>query len=271
MPTLRQFARDFAHFNTARIRPSTAAKYDSALRLHILPRLGDKQLHQITTRDALDLQAALSSTAAIANTATMVLLRVLKVARLLGFKTLPVERPRGFREPQRMRFLAAEERERLTRVLRREPSIAARLIELILMTGLRRGEALKLRWSEVDLERGLLALASTKTGPSIRALPEPAVALLGSLPRSSEWVFPGSAGHFTFLGRFWNRARAAAQLPDLRIHDLRHDFASRAVAAGVPLYTVSKLLGHTNPSTTARYAHLAPGALREAAELANRP
>lgn len=269
MPTLSQFTLEFQAFNANRLAPSTAAQYDSVIRLHLLPTLGDRPLHLITTREVIDLQSSLAHWPARANKATMVLLRMLRVARLIGHKTQAVERPRSFKERQRTRYLSHAERTALLHVLDKEPSLAAVVVKLLLLTGLRRGEALSLRWCEIDLDRGLASLEKTKTGPSVRPLSKGALDLLTQVPRVNEWVFPGSAGHYTFLGRFWKRVRAEAGLPDVRLHDLRHDFASRAVSAGVPLYTVSRLLGHSNPNMTARYAHLSPDTLREAAERAN--
>lgn len=143
-----------------------------------------------------------------------------------------------------------------------------------MLTGARRGEILGLRWCEVDLPRALIVLAPDrhKTGSNGRvrpiALPQPAVAILASMARKSTYVFPDSSGlaPITDLKRSWPKVIAAAKLPGLRVHDLRHTFASFAVTAGAPLYLVGKALGHAKASTTERYAHLRPEALHSVAD-----
>lgn len=154
------------------------------------------------------------------------------------------------------------------------PRDHADAIRLLMLTGARRGEILGLRWNEVDLERGLIVLAPErhKGGGSGRvrpiALPHHAVSILCRMTRRSAYVFPDSSGvaPITDLKRSWPKVLAEANLPGLRIHDLRHTFASFAVAAGAPLYLVGKALGHTKASTTERYAHLRPEALHGIAD-----
>ncbi|MYH36214.1 MAG: site-specific integrase, partial [Rhodospirillaceae bacterium] len=128
------------------------------------------------------------------------------------------------------------------------------------------------RWADVDLDAGELRLPDAKSGPRAVQLPPPAVRLLEDLPRraGSPWVFPGrdrngrySAGG---LDHAWHAVRKAAKLEDVRIHDLRHSFASRALALGETLPVIGKLLGHNDIETTARYAHLAQDSIHEAAE-----
>jgi len=141
-------------------------------------------------------------------------------------------------------------------------------IRLLLLTGCRRGEILHARWGDVDTERGVLHLRDAKTGPRDVVLNAPAIEALRSLPRDGEWIVPRHVAHTPIrLDRVWRRVRARASLEDVRLHDLRHCYASVAVGAGVPLYTVGGLLDHSLPSTTARYAHLADDPLRRATEL----
>ena len=141
-----------------------------------------------------------------------------------------------------------------------------------LTTGCRKSEILTLRWSDVDLDAGELRLADSKTGPRAVQLPPTAVELLEALPRrkDSSWVFPGNDRDGRYSGggldHAWRTVRAAAGLEDVRMHDLRHSFASRALALGETLPVIGKLLGHSDIETTARYAHLAQDSIHETAE-----
>jgi len=147
---------------------------------------------------------------------------------------------------------------------------AVAAIRFLLLTGWRRNEALTLRWADVDLERGTATLPSTKTGRSHRALGAPAVALLAELERmaDSPYVFPGrvTGGHLSDIQRLWTAVRHAANLSDVRLHDLRHGWASFAIGGGYSLYLTGKLLGHSRSETTARYAHLADDARKAMAD-----
>jgi integrase len=145
---------------------------------------------------------------------------------------------------------------------------AATAIKLLAMTGCRKGEILSLKWAWVNFEHGLMRLPDSKTGQKAVALGASALALLADLPRSGEYVLPAGRGneHYKGLGKEWRRVRARAGLPNFRVHDLRHAFASFAVADGASLYIVGKALGHTQSRTTERYAHLAQDPVRTAAE-----
>ena len=149
---------------------------------------------------------------------------------------------------------------------------AVTAIRLLMLTGCRKSEILTLPWADVDLDAGELRLADAKTGPRAVQLPPTAVGLLESLPRrkDSPWVFPGNDRDGRFSGggldRVWQAVRARAGLEDIRLHDLRHSFASRALALGETLPVIGKLLGHSDIETTARYAHLARDSIHEAAE-----
>ncbi len=270
--TLREFSTHFLSFTATRCKPRTVTLYAGLLNRLIVPRLGARDLRRISTADVMALHSSLAGTPTQANRAVMVTMRLLKVARLHSYRTGVVEKPPRFAERSRSRFLSRDEAAALLRRLEQEPSIAARAISLMLLTGLRRSEALGLRWSEVDLDRGLVILEDSKTGASIRPLSRGAVALLSSLPRSSAYVFPGAGmtGRLIAVERVWRRVRREAGLTDCCIHTLRHSFASLAVSSGVSLYLVGKALGHKTPGMTARYAHCAPAAMQEAAEAVSR-
>ena len=160
------------------------------------------------------------------------------------------------------RFLSREEVARLHRVLDRQTRDSRReqadIIRLLLLTGCRRSEILRLRWSEVDRDR--LVLADSKTGPRIVPLNTPARRILERRPcGGSPFVFPSPRDPARPRSRnlpFWYRARREAGIEDVRLHDLRHTHASHAVMNGVPVPVVSRLLGHSDVRTTLRYAHL---------------
>ena len=130
-----------------------------------------------------------------------------------------------------------------------------------MLTGCRLNEIQTLRWEDVDLEAAELRLRDTKTGARMVPLSNAAVSVLAALPRREDnpWVIAGKklGAHLTDIQKPWRRIRSRAELEDVRIHDLRHSFASRALALGESLPMIGKLLGHTQVQTTARYAHLA--------------
>lgn len=145
---------------------------------------------------------------------------------------------------------------------------AVAAIRLMIFTGCRAGEILNLRWSEVDLEKGFLFLADSKTGAKKVLLAAPAAQILGSLPRMGRYVIAGSQSDRprSDIKRPWERITRYAGLDGLRLHDLRHSYASVGAASGMGLGTVGKLLGHASPATTARYSHFADDPLRRASE-----
>jgi integrase len=146
-------------------------------------------------------------------------------------------------------------------------SAAVTIIRLLTFTGARKSEIAALKWSEVDLEHGYLRLIDSKTGWKIVPLGKPARLLLSSLKpsESSSYVFPAEAGisHYQGTDKVWRKARALAKLPDVRIHDLRHTFASFAITSGSTLPFIAKILGHKDVKTTSRYAHLADDPLKK--------
>lgn len=143
-------------------------------------------------------------------------------------------------------------------------------IRLLLLTGCRAGEILSLKWDQVDFERGFLNLSASKTGKRSIVLGAPALKVLADLPRiqGNPYVIVGKAEGKarSDLKRPWKRITEHAGLQNLRLHDLRHSYASVGAASGMGLPIVGKLLGHSSPATTARYAHLADDPLRRASD-----
>ena len=144
------------------------------------------------------------------------------------------------------------------------------VIRLLMLTGCRKREILCLCWEDVALEESELRLPEGKTGARVVPLSPSAMKLLAGLPRleGNPWVIPGRkpGAHMSNVDQAWQAVRAKAGLEDVRIHDLRHSYASRALALGESLPMIGKLLGHSQVETMARYAHLARDTVREAAE-----
>jgi integrase len=149
---------------------------------------------------------------------------------------------------------------------------AAAAIRLLLLSGCRKSEILGLKWDWVDIERGALKLPDSKTGAKTVPLGSAALAILAELPRKTEFVLPAGKGdgHYTGLQKDWERVRERAELTGLRVHDMRHSFASFAVAGGISLYVTGKVLGHKQARTTEIYGHLSDDPLRQAAEQTSR-
>ena len=151
-------------------------------------------------------------------------------------------------------------------------SIAA--ARLLMLTGCRLGEIMTCKWEHVDIPGKALRLPDSKTGAKVVHLGQPAVDVLEKIERveGNPWVIVGTkpGARLSDLQPFWQRVRARAGLKDVRIHDLRHTFASTAVASGQGLPMIGKLLGHTQVQTTARYAHLAADPVKSAADSVSR-
>ena len=189
----------------------------------------------------------------------------MRQAEVYGYRqegTNPCAGIRRYRRQGRERFLSTPEIRRLGKVLARHEADhpqAVAIVRLLLLTGCRKGEIVSLKWRYY--REGKLFLPDSKTGPRTVWLSSAARALLDDLPRRAIWIFPSprTDSHLTAsrIDEFWYRVRAEADLRDVRLHDLRHTFASMALALGESLPMIGKLLGHTQVQTTARYAHLA--------------
>lgn len=172
---------------------------------------------------------------------------------------------------RRERALSPDEARRLMRALEKSDRPEAPALRLLLLTGARKSEILRARWEDVRLDQRLLTVPAAKSGkPRHVVLSNAALAVIRAIPRrkGSPWLFPGHAPGkpLSDLYLFWNRLRRKLGLADVRIHDLRHTFATFLVNAGHSLYEVQKLLGHSDPRTTTRYAHLGQASLVAATE-----
>ena len=256
----------------------TRGIYRGSLKNHILPALGTKAVSQVSREDAAALHYRLRATPRAANRALMVLSKMFSLAEAWG-AAAPGSNPCRFvvryREGRRERFLSADEYRRVGLALRRLEArgpVAARAaaaLRLAMLTGCRSGEVLKLRWEDVDRKSGELRLLDAKTGPRMVVLTPAALRVLDGVRRvrRSPWVFPGGKPKrpLSALTGYWHAVRAEAGVDDVRIHDMRHSYASRALALGESLSMIGRLLGHTDIGSTARYAHLARDAEKVAA------
>lgn len=177
----------------------------------------------------------------------------------------PVKGVKRFRDRKNERFLSADEFRRLGVELKAALAggvnpYAISIIRLLILTGARKGEIEQLTWAEVDLTSGFLRLADSKTGQKLIVLNPLAVQVLTEVEHisGSRFVFPAHDGQSWYQGtpKVWRRIRASADLTDVRLHDLRHSFASVAASEGTSLQMIGTLLGHKDSATTARYAHL---------------
>ena len=281
-PTVADLAaRYLADHVEVRLKPGTQAKLRGMIDNHILPALGRLPVEAVGRRQVAELHRGLSDRPVAANRAVKTLAHMYRLGEGWGLAPAgqnPCRSIEKYPERGRERFLTDAEFARLGRVLDEAVGIgtasfvAAAVIRLLMLTGCRKNEVLALRWTDVDLDAGELRLPDAKSGPRAVQLPPPAVRLLEALPRraGNPWVFPGRApdGRYSAgaLDYAWQAVREAAKLEDVRIHDLRHSFASRALALGETLPVIGKLLGHNDIETTARYAHLAQDSIHEAAE-----
>ena len=279
-PTVAEVAERFLRdYVAVRLKPSSARKLESVIRVHIVPAFGVRRLSSLKRSEVLALHRRLKDTPNQANRTVRTLSRMCALAEdwdLVPAGHNPCHGILKYPDVKRERFLSDTEYERLGRVLEAaegRPGVSAvslAAIRLLLLTGCRKNEILRLRWEEVDLKAGELRLADSKTGARVIALPEAAVRVLESLARTVDnpWVLPGrKAGrHLSNVNRAWHTLRRRAKLDDVRLHDLRHSYASRALALGESLPMIGKLLGHRRIQSTARYAHLAPDAAQASAE-----
>ena len=259
-------------------RGKSATRKDAAriVNVRLLPAFGSLPLDRITRASVTRWFDEYSITApGAANRALNLLSRILNHAILCGhIRRNPARDIKRNTRPKLTRFLSRDEVRRLHRALdslvRARPSRArqADVIRLLLLTGCRKSEIRTLRWQDVDGD--VLNLIDAKSGPRRVFLNAPARAILERQPRSgSAYVFPSPRDPGRPLYRnfsLWHTARKEAGIEDVRIHDLRHTFASHAVLQGVPLPVVSRLLGHNSPTMTLRYAHVGDRETEAAAE-----
>ena len=279
-PKMTDLAARYLTDHAPKKKASSVRDDERMWRLHISPCLGGSNVDQVQRADIDRLHVSLRDTPYAANRVLALLSKSFNLAEVWGWRrdgSNPCKHVKPFKEEQRRRFLCSQELERLGRVLDQVerdkselPSVVP-AIQLLLLTGCRLNEVLRLRWCDVDAEASMLFLPDSKTGKKTVVLGGAARYLLGGLQRSrgNPFVFPGKkpGQHLVNLSKPWGRIRKLARIEDVRLHDLRHTFGSIGASAGLSLPMIGKMLGHSQPSTTARYAHLAQGPLRSATEM----
>jgi integrase len=303
--TLNELAAIYlAEHVEAKRKPKTAEHYRDLLERIVLPELGSRKAEQVTTSDLAKLHVKMRKRPYQANRMLKVvgsLYAFTAKRKLTPASFNPARGIEQYPEKGRERFLSADELMRLGDAVREAETAglpyeieqtkpkakhapketnrrtkigphAAAAVRLLILTGARLREILHLKWDHVDLERGLLLLPDSKTGKKAIVLNAPALDILTKLPRVGEYVIAGQAAGTedekprADLNRPWRAIVKRAGLTGLRIHDLRHTHASVGAGLGLGLPIIGKLLGHTQPSTTARYAHLDADPLRRASD-----
>ena len=263
-------------------KPATERAYRSLIDGVIRPELGTRKVADVDRADVQRLHHKLKDAPYAANRLLAVLSKMMNLAERWGVRsdnTNPCRHVERFREKRRQRFLSAAELAEFGKVLaevereRVEWHSVVPALRLLIFTGARVSEILTLRWEWVDFERGCLNLPDSKTGAKVIHLNAPALKVLADIkpdpkdpdnPHVIRGRLKGSC--LVNLKDPWRRIRTRAKIADVRVHDLRHSFAAVAAGAGSSLPIIGALLGHTQPQTTARSAHLAADPLKAAAE-----
>jgi integrase len=259
-------------------KPRTAEEYQRAVQRYISPVLGRHRISDLTRADVAQFHHQFRDRPYQANRSLAVLSKMMNLAEAWGLRidqSNPVRHVKKYHEAKRERYLTREELQRLGAVLTAaqakgtESPFVIAAIGLLVLTGARLTEILTLKWQHVDLKNGVLRLPDSKTGAKLIYLNPAAIRLLRTMPQmaGNPHLIAGkkNGARLVNLQKPWHRIRAEAKLNDVRIHDLRHNFASVAAGAGTSLLVIGKLLGHSQPQTTLRYAHLAPDPARAAA------
>jgi integrase len=275
---LHDLAKEYLERHAQHKRTKSLKEDYNLLNRLILPRLGALKVAQITRRDIETFHLYLGKTPYQANRALALLSKMFSLAVSWGWRQdNPVTGIKKYPEEKRDRWLNQEELDRVWSVLDKHASHpTSYLFKLLLLTGARKGEMMQATWDQFDLKAGVWTKPSHVTKQKKKEhlpLSEKALAILQTLKSSqqegSPYLFPGRvAGEpIKEIKTFWKTVLKEANLTHVRIHDLRHTHASHLVSSGLSLSIVGKLLGHTQTSTTQRYAHLADEPLRQAAEI----
>ena len=281
-PKVADLAKRYLEEHIAvRCKSKTQRTARSVVNRHMVPALGKLPIAAVERRHVMALHESLCETPAMANMVVETLTYMYKLAK--GWEMVPEDHDDPCQsipmnpKRKRERFLTDAEFTRLGQVLdevsgkgSQVSAGAVTTIRLLMLTGCRKSEIMTLRWKHVDLDRAEMRIVNGKTGDRTVHLSPSAANVLAALPREpgNPWVVPGAKPdtHMADIDGAWQSIRARAGLHDVRIHDIRHSFASRALALGEGLPIIGRLLGHRRVETTARYAHLARDSVRQSAE-----
>lgn len=276
-PTIAALAGRFLEEHVAaKSKDRTYSEYKRLVERIVKPELGRLKVDEVRSSDIDKLHLKFKATPYQANRLVALLSKMFNWSGQRGERNpcVGIER---FSERKRRRYLSSAELARLGGALASagddrlaSPYVIA-AVRLLLFTGARLTEILTLQWDYIDLERGFLNLPDSKTGAKTVYLNAAARRLLAALPRleGNPFVIPGArkGKHLVNLEKPWRKVRDLAQLPDVRLHDLRHSFAAIGAGAGLGLPVIGALLGHVQAATTSRYAHLASDPLQQATDL----
>ena len=268
------FAEEFLERYARHWKPRTLVESAYVVRKYILPAFGHLAVDAITAGHVRDWFASMAERPGSANRAIPALSVMMRMAELWGppHNSNPCKNTRRYRMPPRERFLTAEEMARLNAVLTRDefwcPHIVA-IVRLLMLTGCRLGEIASHEWDWIRGKR--IHLPDSKSGPRTVWLSSAARAVIDAIPRYSAdcpFLFPARppTRHIENFEYQWHRIRDEAGLPGLRLHDLRHSWASTAAMNGVDMVTIAKLLGHAPVEPTERYTHLSDQSVADAAD-----
>jgi integrase len=274
-----ELADEFLSNHGMVVKPTTYAVYESIVRKQLKPYFKTRAMDSLTKADVIKFHTAHANQPRTANHAVSVLSKMFAWAmdtERLEKRENPCGGIKRYREVKRQRFLSLAELKALGEAMQsmeEEGTLGlyvAAAVRMLLLTGARLREILTLQWEYVDLERGLLLLPDSKTGEKVITLNSQAVTLLKALPRleKNPYVLPGqrTGQHLVNIRLPWLEICKKAKVRNVRIHDLRHSFASVAGASGGTLPLIGKLLGHHQAQTTSRYVHLAGNPVTELAE-----
>ena len=280
-PTMDDLCKRFEDDHFTKLRPTTSREYRGIIERYILPEMKHLKVADVSYGDVDRLHRRITKTGAPyrANRAVAILSKMFALAIKWCWRTdNPAKGIERNQEMKRHRYLSADEWARLGMALaEHHDSQAANIIRLLLLTGARRGEVQAMRWPQLDLDAGVWTKpASLTKQKALHRIPlsDAACLLLRTLKSSAEpgavFVFPGRTGpHRVEIKGNWAAICKAAGITEARIHDLRHTYASVLASAGQSLPIIGALLGHSQPQTTARYAHLLDDPLRAATERAS--
>jgi integrase len=282
-PTVADLCARYVEEDLPRKRPGTALNYQILLKRHVQPYFGlhtkvaDVRFEDV---DALHRKITKAGSPYAANRTVALLSRMFNLSVRWGMRgTNPCKGVERNPENKRKRYLSGDELTRLTTALAAYDPDIANIFRLLLLTGARRAEVLAMRWADIDLTEGIWTKPGSTTKQKtdhVVPLSAPARQLVAEMRERQtakkkvvgEYVFPGagSTGHVVEIKKAWKALCKAAGINGLRIHDVRHSFASQLASGGASLPLIGALLGHTQPSTTARYAHLFQDPQRAAVE-----